>query len=133
MARRGGRSVAAMSSDPRHHLGRAGEQLAAAHLERLGLRVLTRNFRTRWGELDIVAADERTIVFCEVKTRRQGSGTPWDALRSDKQRRVRRMAASWLMEVQDRPFAAELRFDAIGVTIDARGRLVSLEHLEAAF
>jgi len=122
-----------MSSDLRHELGRTGERLAAAHLERLGLRVLARNFRTRWGELDLVAADERTIVFCEVKTRRQGSGSPWDALRPSKQLRVRRMAACWLMEAQDRPYAAELRFDAIGVTIDARGRLVSLEHLEAAF
>jgi putative endonuclease len=122
-----------MSSDLRHDLGRMGEDLAAAHLERLGLRVLARNFRTRWGELDIVAANEDTIVFCEVKTRRQGSGSPWDALGPGKQRRVRRMAACWLMEVQKRPFAAELRFDAVGVTIDARGRLVALEHLEAAF
>jgi putative endonuclease len=122
-----------VSSDQRHVLGRTGESLAAAHLERLGLRVLTRNFRTRWGELDIVACDERTIVFCEVKCRRQGSGTPWDALGPAKQARVRKMAAAWLNEVRDRPFAAELRFDAIGVTIDARGRLVSLDHLEAAF
>ena len=122
-----------MSSDQRHELGRTGERLAAAHLERLGLRVHTRNFRTRWGELDIVACDQKTIVFCEVKTRRQGSGRPWDALGPAKQQRVRKMAASWLTEVLDRPFAAELRFDAIGVTIDAHGRLVSLEHLEAAF
>ena len=43
------------------------------------------------------------------------------------------MAAAFLREVSDRPHAAELRFDAIGVVIDARGRLVRLEHLEAAF
>ena len=43
------------------------------------------------------------------------------------------MAASWLSETQDRPRSAELRFDAVGVVIDAAGRLVRLEHLEAAF
>jgi putative endonuclease len=46
---------------------------------------------------------------------------------------VRRMAAAYLADVQDRPRATELRFDAIGVVIDPRGRLVRLDHLEAAF
>jgi len=115
--------------------GRTGEDLAAAHFERLGLRVLARNYRTRWGELDLVLTDEaeRMIVFCEVKTRRLGSGEPWDNLHDDKRRRVRKMAAAWLTEVDDRPRAAELRFDAVGVTVDARGVLVRLDHLEAAF
>lgn len=124
-----------MSTDLRHDLGRLGERLAAEHFERLGYRVLSRNHRTRFGELDLVLADadEATIVFCEVKTRRLGSGAPWDKLGSDKQLQVRRMAAAWLTEVRDRPRAAELRFDAVGVTIDARGQLVRLDHLEAAF
>ena len=43
------------------------------------------------------------------------------------------MAAAWLNDVRDRPWAAELRFDAVGVRFDARGELVSLDHLEAAF
>jgi len=121
-----------MSNDLRHRLGAAGEQLAAEHLERLGYRVLERNYRTRWGELDLVVAGQGTIVFCEVKTRRAG-GRPWDAIGPDKQRRVRRMAAAWLAEPRERPWAADLRFDAIGVTIDARGALVCLDHLEGAF
>jgi putative endonuclease len=124
-----------MSTDLRHHRGRLGEELAAAHFERLGYRVLARNHHTRFGELDLVLADEgdQTIVFVEVKTRRLGSGEPWDSLHADKQLQVRKMAAAWLNEVKDRPFAAELRFDAVGVTIDARGQLVRLDHLEAAF
>src|SRR4051794_21323689 len=116
-------------------LGKRGEALAAAHLERLGYHVLARNHRTRWGELDLVVTDEggRTIVFVEVKTRRVGSGVPWDNLHEAKRGQVRAMAAAWLNEVRDRPWAAELRFDAIGVTLDADGALVGLDHLEAAF
>ena len=122
-----------MSSDLRHELGARGERLAAEHLERRGLRILERNYRTRHGELDLVAFDGVRLVFCEVKTRRAGSGAPWDALGGAKQGRVRAMASQWLVERTDRPHALELRFDAIGVTIDARGRLVALEHLEGAF
>ena len=56
-------------SDPRRALGAAGEELAARHLEARGLEIVDRNFRTRYGELDLVARDERYLVFCEVKTR----------------------------------------------------------------
>lgn len=124
-----------MSNDLRHRLGRQGEDLAADHLERLGFRVLARNHRTRFGELDVIAYDEqtRTLVFAEVKTRRAGSGHPWDALDEVKCRQVRRMAAAWLHDTPERPTGAELRFDAIGIVIDARDRLVRLDHLEAAF
>jgi putative endonuclease len=121
-----------MSTDLRHHLGRAGEDAAAAHMERLGYTVVARNHRTRFGELDLVCFGQRVLVFVEVKTRR-GRGSPWDALGREKQARVRHMAASYLAEVPDRPLADELRFDAIGVVFDARGRLVRLDHLEGAF
>jgi putative endonuclease len=73
-------------------------------------------------------------VFCEVKTRRAGpAASPWDALGEVKRDQVRRMAAAWLAETSDRPYSAELRFDAIGVTFDAHGTMVALEHLENAF
>ena len=122
-----------MSSDLRHRLGARGEELAAEHLERRGLAIIERNYRTRFGELDLVAHDGVRLVFCEVKTRRAGSGAPWDALGHAKQAQVRAMARHWLKERGDRPHPPDLRFDAIGVTIDARGRLVSLDHLEGAF
>ena len=116
-------------------LGNRGEELAAEHFERLGYRVLSRNHRTRFGELDLVLADEgeATIVFCEVKSRRLGSGDWRDNLHDGKQKQVRTMAAAWLAKVTDRPFGAELRFDAVGVTLDARGELIRLDHYEAAF
>jgi putative endonuclease len=124
-----------MSPDSRQRLGRAGEELALAHLERLGLDLVARNHRTRWGEIDLVVHDGTTLVFVEVKTRRTtGSGRgPWEALHARKQAQVRRMAAAYLAEVDERPRASELRFDAVGVVIDPQGRLVRLDHLEAAF
>ena len=122
-------------TDRTKELGRRGEELAAAHFSRLGYRVLDRNHRTRYGELDLVLADEdeATIVFCEVKARRLGSGDWRDNLHEEKRKQVRTMAAVWLAKVTDRPFGAELRFDAVGVTVDGRGELVRLDHLEGAF
>jgi putative endonuclease len=114
-------------------LGRLGERLAGEHFERLGYEVLARNHQTRFGELDLVVSDGETLVFCEVKTRRAGSGDPWDNLHAAKRSQVRRMAAAWLTEVSDRPWFAELRFDAVGVIVDPGGELVQLDHIEAAF
>ena len=72
-------------------------------------------------------------MFCEVKSRLLGTG-PWqESLHERKQKQVRTMAAAWLAKVSDRPFGAELRFDAVGVTLDDRGELVRLDHLQAAF
>jgi putative endonuclease len=124
-----------VSEDPRHATGVTGEQLAAEHLERRGFTILERNFRTRWGELDIVAYDGATLVFCEVKARRgaRPSVAPLESVHPRKRSRVRKMAGSWLIERRSRPRADHLRFDAIGVTIDATGRLLELTHLEGAF
>jgi putative endonuclease len=126
-----------VSADPRTSVGRLGEDLAAEHLCRRGFEILERNYRTRWGELDIVAFDGRTIAFCEVKARRASTGRsavpPFASLHHRKRAQVRAMASQWLAERSERPHAALLRFDAIGVWIDAAGRLVRLEHLEAAF
>jgi putative endonuclease len=129
------RSLRAVSMDVRHQLGRLGERLAAQHLERRGFAVIERNYQTRWGEIDIVAFDGQTLAFCEVKTRRLApdGGSPFEAIRSDKRLRVRKMGGAWLRVKHDRPYAEIVRYDAIGVTFDLSGRLVSIEHLEDAF
>jgi len=122
-------------TDRRKSLGRLGEQLAAEHLMCRGFQIVERNFRTRWGELDIIARDGLTLVFCEVKTCRSGGRgvTPFDSLHPRKRAQVRRIARSWLSLRKPRPVASALRFDAIGITIDPAGQLVALEHLEGAF
>jgi putative endonuclease len=124
-----------MPTDTTKELGRRGEELAAEHFTRLGYRVLARNHRTRFGELDLILADEAgsTIVFCEVKSRRLGSGDPWDNLHEPKRKQVRKMAAAWLTAGHERPFGAELRVDAVGVALGDRGELVRLDHIRGAF
>jgi putative endonuclease len=120
-------------------LGRRGEQAAAEHLARRGFRILQRNYRTRWGEIDIIAFDGRTLAFCEVKSRRVRSPgaadqrPPFESLHARKRAQVRRLARRWIHERFERPYAPLIRFDAIGVTFDWRGELVRLEHLEGAF
>jgi putative endonuclease len=120
-------------------LGAAGEQFAAEHLQRLGFTIVDRNYRTRWGELDIVAASESTLVFCEVRSRRATATHPAATVRAlesvgpRKRSQVRRMARRWLSDRRERPRLPDLRFDVVGVTLDSGGRLVALEHVEGAF
>jgi len=126
-------------TDPRRRLGARGEELAARHLEARGFEIVERNFRTRYGELDIVARDVRALVFCEVKTRVVRPATPhvlgpFASIGVRKQRQVRAMAREWLGQGRvEGPRPPELRFDAVGVSFDAQGRLLALEHLEGAF
>jgi putative endonuclease len=123
-----------MVIDLRHHLGRVGERLALEHLERLGYRLLARNYRTRFGELDLIVCDDTTIVFVEVKARRTGAvATSLESVPPRKQRQVRNMAAAWLVEASERPRSRDLRFDVVALTVDRHGRLVRLDHLEGAF
>jgi putative endonuclease len=122
-----------MQTPHRQHLGRLGERLAAEHFARLGFSVLAQNHHTRFGELDLVLSDGRTLVFCEVKTRRLGSGEPFDSLHGSKRSQVRKIAAQWLSEPSDRPWHEELRFDAIGVLLDREDGFVRLDHVENAF
>jgi len=124
-----------MPDDTRRQLGAAGEQLAANHLSHRGFQILERNFRTRWGELDLIATDGRVLVFCEVKTRiaRDTQRDPLESVHPRKQMKVRKMAGQWLAERSRRPRAPDLRFDAIGITLDPGGRLLRLDHLEGCF
>ncbi len=127
-------NVVCMTTDRRRQTGRSGEQMAAEHLVRRGFAILDRNYRTRFGELDIVACDGSRIVFCEVKCRVawRAARDPLESVHAAKRRQVRRLASRWLAE-RAHPSVCELRFDAIGVTVTPDGQLLRLDHLEAAF
>ena len=125
--------------DRRRTLGAQGEEEAVQHLERLGHEVLDRNFRTRYGELDVVSVTRSCLVFCEVKTRtvggRKGPSTAVEAVGPSKRRRLRLMAREWfrLRGGSHERLPGGVRFDAIGVVLDTRRQLVALDHVEDAF
>jgi putative endonuclease len=121
----------------RQRTGALAEELVARRLAADGWEIVARNARTRYGELDVVALDARTLVFVEVKAGRRGSAygpaRPVHAVDSRKQRRVRRLAAAWLAERPPLPRYEEIRFDAVGVTLDRAGSAIDVEHLRGAF
>ena len=113
------------------HPSDTGENLAVEHLTSLGLQVLDRNWRCRYGELDIIAADgaTRTAVFVEVKTRTSDHfGGVEQAVTPEKVRRLRRLAGLWLAG-QDGSWA-KVRIDVIGVRI-GRQRSPEITHVQA--
>jgi putative endonuclease len=135
-------------SDRRRQLGAFGERKACDHLAALGYEVIERNFRTRFGEIDIVASNASTLVFCEVKTRvtngRPGPFGPLSAVGTRKRKQLRRMAGQWLHERSgsrpgekrpggSRVTGGDMRFDAIGVTLSAAGEVIAIEHVKNAF
>ena len=131
---------------PPGETGRLGEDAAAEHLRRLGLEILGRNVRTAAGEIDLIAADGATIAFVEVKTTRARSPRSGRAgaetrlafalerVGRRQRARLRGLALDWLREQPAALRAGrELRFDAVAVVLDGRGRLLALEHLEGAW
>jgi putative endonuclease len=107
-------------------LGGFGERFAAAHYRSLGYAVLERNWRCPAGEIDLICARGTTLVICEVKARTgTAHGHPLEAVTASKQRRLRRLAATYLRQ-QERRWK-EVRFDVVGV-LDGR-----LEVVEGAF
>lgn len=116
--------------------GAVGEQIAAERLIADGYSVIARNARTRAGEIDVIALRSGTLAIVEVKTMRAGArigpASPALAVGPRKQLQIRRLARAWLAEghaIQ----ADQIRFDVIGITLDPAGRVVTYEHIEAAF
>ncbi len=100
----------------RQALGFRGEDLAARALERRGYAILARRYRTRHGEIDIIAEDRGTLVFVEVKARTDDEfGTAAEAVTASKQRRLLRMARLYLATATvNRP----CRFDVVAIMLD---------------
>jgi putative endonuclease len=106
--------------------GAAGEDRAAAWYGTAGYRILARNWRCADGEIDLIATDGATLVFCEVKARATDAfGAPAEAVTAAKQARLRRLASRWLHESGHRP--RDVRFDVAAILGD------DLEIIEDAF
>jgi putative endonuclease len=113
-----------------------GEQAAADLFTDLGYEIVERNFRTRYGELDIVAIDNDTLVFCEVRTRVGQNAIAYalESIGPAKRLQLRKMAREWfrLSTTPAHP-TRRTRFDAVAVAVTPDGRVRSLEHLRDAF
>jgi putative endonuclease len=124
-------------TDARRRTGQIAEDLVAEQLAAKGWEVVERNARTRYGELDIVALDGAILVFVEVKGARAGTSfgpeKPILSIDFTKQRQVRRLGTAWMAERREFPPFDDIRFDAVGVTLDRAGRAIEIEHIEGAF
>ena len=118
--------------DSRKEVGAKGEKLAAKFLKRKGYRIIHRNYKCKLGEIDIVAEQDRTIVFVEVKTRRtQEFGPPQYAITAAKKGQISRVA---MFYIRDRKLVDQsCRFDVIGITFPPESRRPRIEHIENAF
>jgi putative endonuclease len=106
-----------MDNDNRQSLGKRGEELACAELQRLGYAILDRRYRTRFGEIDVVCRHRGVIVFVEVKTRSGDAfGEAAEAVTVPKQRRIARMAVDFLS--RRRLADCPCRFDVVAVSFD---------------
>ncbi len=113
-------------------LGVRGEQAAARFLKRQRYKIVGRSQRDRIGEIDIVAVDGKTIVFVEVKTRTSHDrGHPAEAVDQDKQRRLTRVALSYLRRYDLLEYPA--RFDVVAVTWPQGQKRPTIEHFQNAF
>ena len=94
-------------------LGKVGEEAALGYLKERGYEIIEQNYRSRFGEIDLVARTGEELVLVEVKTRRgKGFGSPMEAITHRKKQRLRRVGMAW---AQRRRWKGPIRFDAIGV------------------
>ena len=100
----------------KRQLGTEKESLAAEYLEEQRIRVLDRNFRTRFGEIDLVARDGDEFVFVEVKYRAgTNSGDPAEAVGTKKQAVIRKTALTYLKSKGVNPTETLIRFDVVSI------------------
>lgn len=114
----------------RKKLGQQGEEIAVRYLQQAGYKILARNFRNRYGELDIICLKNSVLVFVEVKTRRSETfGSPEEAITPKKIEHIRKVALHYLAAYPS--MHKEIRFDVISVLMfDTNHRL---NHIQAAF
>jgi putative endonuclease len=122
-----------MPAPDRVFLGKSGEDAASVELERRGYEIVARRYRTRIGEIDIIARDGQTLVFVEVKARRTATcGHPAEAVTLHKQAKVTAMAVDYMARERvcdDQP----CRFDVAAVHLGEQGEVLLVELFQNAF
>lgn len=118
-------------SKARINLGKHGEDLATTFLQQKGFTIITRNYRQKTGEIDIIAKDKQTLVFVEVKTRSSLLfGQPFEAVTTAKQSQLNRIALDFM--TRNKLLEQAARFDVISILIPKNGK-AEIEHLQNCF
>jgi len=113
-------------------LGDIGEKVAIEYLKKQGYRIIETNFKCKQGEIDIIAADNDTIVFVEVKTRSSDVyGQPSEAVNYYKQRKIVQVALVYL--AQRKLFDWMSRFDIVEVITDHTDKIININLIKNAF
>ncbi|MDP2625461.1 MAG: YraN family protein [Candidatus Rokubacteria bacterium] len=121
-----------MPTDTRRATGIRGEEEAARFLARCGYAILDKNVRTRAGEIDLVAKEGKTLVFVEVKTRKDLAGDPPQAaVNTRKQNRLGKLAHGYLKLRRLREMPC--RFDVVAVILNDEGGVKAIRHIPNAF
>ena len=121
-----------MPTDTRRATGIRGEEEAARFLARCGYAILDKNVRTRAGEIDLVAKEGKTLVFVEVKTRKDLAGDPPEAaVNTRKQNRLGKLALGYLKLRRLREMPC--RFDVVAVIVNNEGGVKAIRHIPNAF
>lgn len=112
-------------------LGNLGEDIAAKYLEGKGYKIVERNCRNKWGEIDLVADKKRELVFVEVKTRSgEQFGTPEDSLNKNKIQRLIRNAQAYMARRDGIVPPRHYRIDAVCIVLDEKNQTQRIEHYE---
>ena len=107
--------------DTRKVLGSRGEDLAVRYLKKKGYKVIERNYRCQWGEIDLVARDKETLIFVEIKSRSSSEfGLPQDAVDRFKQEKLIQVAKAYMAEHR-LPENIPARFDVVAVQLTPSG------------
>ena len=121
-----------VTSRARKNLGDSGERVAALFLEQRGYKILARNFRSRLGEMDLIAEDADGLAFVEVRARRGSTaGAPEESLTPRKRVRLIAVAQAFL---QEHPESAERawRIDLVAIELNRAGRIARIEVIKSA-
>jgi len=111
--------------------GNRGEAIAAEYLQKKGYKIIERNFRTRFGEIDIVCWDGKILVFVEVKTKMgHDFGEPEEMVNKRKLSQVKRMGEVY---VQDKGLGCLCRVDVVAIVLENNGLIEKLEHYQAVY
>ncbi|MBI3913277.1 MAG: YraN family protein [Chloroflexi bacterium] len=127
------RPISMKTTRARKNLGESGERVAALFLEQRGYKIIARNFRTRTGEMDLIAQDADGLAFIEVRARRAGASmTPEESIATPRKRTRLFAVAQEFLSAQPEFADAAWRIDLVAIELDRAGRVVRMEVVKNA-